>query len=63
MNYEDLLKKFDLEKIVLSNKFQKVDKNDLACIIYTSGTSARPKGVMLSHGSIIENIKGAKKVC
>ena len=61
VNYEDLLKKFDLEKIVLSNKFQKVDKNDLACIIYTSGTSARPKGVMLTHGSIIENIKGAKQ--
>ena len=61
VNYEDLLKKFDFEKIVLTNKFQEVDKNDLACIIYTSGTSARPKGVMLTHGSIIENIKGAKK--
>ncbi len=38
----------------------KVNKNDTACIIYTSGTSANPKGVMLSHNSIISNIQGAR---
>ncbi len=37
-------------------------KNDLACIIYTSGTGGSPKGVMLSHGSIIANCMGAKNV-
>ena len=37
-------------------------KNDLACIIYTSGTGGSPKGVMLSHGSIMANCKGAKNV-
>ena len=38
----------------------KISKDDTACIIYTSGTSANPKGVMLSHNSIKSNIEGAK---
>ena len=33
-----------------------IDKHDLATIIYTSGTTSRPKGVMLSHWNIISNI-------
>lgn len=33
-----------------------IQKDDLATIIYTSGTTSRPKGVMLSHWNIISNI-------
>ena len=38
---------------------QKIGQDDLACIIYTSGTGGTPKGVMLSHRSILCNCVGA----
>ena len=40
----------------------KLGRRDLACLIYTSGTGGRPKGVMLSHGAILCNVGGAHGV-
>ena len=37
----------------------KIERKDMACIIYTSGTQGNPKGVMLSHGGILNNCEGA----
>ncbi len=37
----------------------KIQRDDAACIIYTSGTGGQPKGVVLSHGAIICNCMGA----
>jgi len=37
----------------------KIQRKDIACIIYTSGTQGNPKGVILSHGGIINNCEGA----
>ncbi|MBT6285058.1 MAG: AMP-binding protein, partial [Rhodospirillaceae bacterium] len=36
-----------------------ISRTDTACLIYTSGTGGTPKGVMLSHGAILSNCKGA----
>ena len=36
-----------------------IARTDTSCLIYTSGTGGVPKGVMLSHGAIIANCKGA----
>jgi long-chain acyl-CoA synthetase len=33
--------------------------SDLATIIFTSGTTGEPKGVMLTHSNFVSNIKGA----
>ena len=37
----------------------KIKRKDIACIIYTSGTQGNPKGVILSHGGILNNCEGA----
>ena len=58
--HQDILNKKIVTNYQEKNIDYKISKDDTACIIYTSGTSANPKGVMLSHNSIKSNIEGAK---
>ncbi|TXC71594.1 long-chain fatty acid--CoA ligase [Sphingomonas ginsenosidivorax] len=37
-------------------------RDDLACIIYTSGTGGAPRGVMQHHGAILHNCAGCASV-
>ncbi|RMB12684.1 AMP-dependent synthetase/ligase [Eilatimonas milleporae] len=39
-----------------------VKREDIACLIYTSGTGGAPKGVQIHHGAILHNCEGARKV-
>ena len=37
-------------------------ESDLAVILYTSGTTGRPKGAMLSHGNLLHNVESCRQV-
>ncbi|MDA8608619.1 long-chain fatty acid--CoA ligase, partial [Candidatus Pelagibacter bacterium] len=41
---------------------EKLKRTSPACIIYTSGTGGNPKGVILSHGGILNNLVGACEI-
>ena len=40
----------------------RIGRNDLACIIYTSGTGGAPRGVRQHHGAILHNVEGCTDI-
>ena len=39
-----------------------IERNDTACIIYTSGTGGSPRGVLQHHGALLCNADGAARI-
>ena len=57
LNIDNIFKKENYNENIFFDL--KIKRKDIACIIYTSGTQGNPKGVILSHGGIINNCEGA----
>jgi len=46
----------------LKQQIGSIGRDDLACIIYTSGTGGAPRGVQIHHGSILHNVEGCTDI-
>src|SRR6185295_9649800 len=52
----------DADVETLRSQVAAMGRNDLACLIYTSGTGGAPRGVQQHHGAILHNVEGATDV-
>jgi long-chain acyl-CoA synthetase len=55
--FEDGMELLELRPDMYNGMLKSVEPEDLATIIYTSGTSGNPKGVMLTHRNFLQNLK------
>jgi len=69
LNIDNKEKYLDFNFIIKNDLFEKdktqnlnLKRSSAACIIYTSGTGGNPKGVILSHGGILNNLVGACEI-
>ena len=60
LKWNDLIKNQENDNNIFDEEIKSIKRTDTACIIYTSGTGGNPKGVMLSHGAMLSNCKGAQ---
>ena len=69
LNEDDKNRYLDFSSIIKNDLSEKdkiknlnLKRTSPACIIYTSGTDGNPKGVILSHGGILNNLVGACEI-
>ena len=69
LNEDDKNRYLDFSSIIKNDLSEKdkikninLKRTSPACIIYTSGTGGNPKGVILSHGGILNNLVGACEI-
>ena len=61
-DWADLAQGTDADVAQLREESAHVGRDEIACLIYTSGTGGAPRGVMQHHGAIICNVDGAAEI-
>lgn len=62
LNLGTLLDNTDANLSTAEERARTIKRDDLACLIYTSGTGGAPRGVCQRHGGILHNIAGAAQI-
>ncbi|MDQ3690666.1 MAG: long-chain fatty acid--CoA ligase [Chloroflexota bacterium] len=65
LTLEDVIARGDLEpanRLAWREAMHAIDRDHLATVIHTSGTTGNPKGAMLSHGNLLFNYEAANQV-
>ena len=65
LTLDDVMARADMEaanRVAWRDGWLAVDRDHLATVIHTSGTTANPKGAMLSHGNLLFNYEAANQV-
>jgi long-chain acyl-CoA synthetase len=57
--WDEIMAKGAALDLDIEARAREIGRDEVACFIYTSGTGGRPKGVMLTHKSILANCIGA----
>ena len=59
----DLVSSASPSSSLLGEQAATANSDDIACIVYTSGTTGNPKGAMLTHRSLIEGVATTRCFC
>lgn len=62
LSWDEVLARGSEEPDDISERAAELLPDDLACLIFTSGTGGLPKGVMTTHRNILANCRGAYRV-
>src|SRR5579884_1588191 len=62
LSWEELLSRGAAAEQDIGERIAALAPDDVACLLYTSGTGGAPKGVMTTHRNILANCHGAHRV-
>lgn len=60
--WDDLVTDGEKQVAEVQERMEKITRDELACIIYTSGTGGAPRGVRQHHGMILHNVEGCLEI-